>query len=135
MQSELEWLLDIGDSTITYRTRYLASPRLDSTIDLLVFDQSNPRALAFQWHAIKHTLLRVAASLGGSPDDTLDQAVAQVEEMELSGIEGDSIRAVQARQCFAEQLNALGTAAGRLSDRLSLKYFSLIDVEIRTVAA
>ena len=50
-------------------------------------------------------------------------------------IEGDSVRAVQARQGFAEQLNALGTAAGKLSDRLSLKYFSLIDAEIRTVAA
>jgi uncharacterized alpha-E superfamily protein len=108
---------------------------LDSTIDLLVFDQTNPRALAFQWHAIEHTLVRVAASLGGAPDDTLDQAVALVEEMELSGIEGDSARAVRARQGLAEQLNALGTAAGKLSDRLSLKYFSLIDAEIRTVAA
>jgi uncharacterized circularly permuted ATP-grasp superfamily protein/uncharacterized alpha-E superfamily protein len=135
LQSELEWLLDIGDSTITYRTRYLASPRLDSTLDLLVFDQSNPRALAFQWHAIEHTLVRVAASLGGAPDDTLDQAVALVEEMELSGIEGDSARAVRARQGLAEQLNTLGAAAGKLSDRLSLKYFSLIDAETRTVAA
>jgi uncharacterized alpha-E superfamily protein len=135
LQSELEWLLDIGDSTITYRTRYLASPRLDSTIDLLVFDRTNPRALAFQWHAIEHILVRVAASLGGAPDDTLDQAVALIEEMELSGIEGDSARAVRARQGLAEQLNVLGMAAGRLSDRLSLKYFSLIEAEIRTVAA
>ncbi len=134
-QSELEWLLDIGDSTITYRTRYLAAPRLGSTIDLLVFDQSNPRALAFQWHAIEYSLLRVAASLGGAPDDTLDEAVALVEEMQLSAIEGDSARAVRARQGLAEQLSALGVAAGKLSDRLSLKHFSLIDVEIRTVAA
>ena len=69
-QSELEWLLDIGDSTITYRTRYLARAALGSTIDLLVFDQTNPRALAFQWHAIEYSLVRVAASLGGAPDDT-----------------------------------------------------------------
>jgi uncharacterized circularly permuted ATP-grasp superfamily protein/uncharacterized alpha-E superfamily protein len=135
MQSELEWLLDIGDSTITYRTRYLAAPRLDSAIDLLVFDQTNPRALAFQWHAIEYSLVRVAASLGGAPDDTLDQAVALVEEMQLSALEGDSARAVRARQGLAEQLNGLGTAAGRLSDRLSLKHFTLIDAEIRTVAA
>jgi uncharacterized circularly permuted ATP-grasp superfamily protein/uncharacterized alpha-E superfamily protein len=135
VQSELEWLLDIGDSTITYRTRYLAAPRLGPTIDLLVFDQSNPRALAFQWHAIEYSLVRVAASLGGAPDDTLDEAVALVEEMQLSAIEGDSDRAVRARQGLAEQLQGLSAAAGRLSDRLSLKHFSLIAEGIRTVAA
>ena len=134
-QSELEWLLDIGDSTITYRTRYLAAPRLGPVIDLLVYDQTNPRALAFQWHALEYSLARVAASLGGAPDDTLDEAVGLVEEMQLSAIEGDSPRAVRARQALAEQLSGLGLAAGRLSDRLSLKYFSLIDTEIRTVAA
>src|SRR6202790_2536913 len=135
VQSELEWLLDIGDSTITYRTRYLAAPRLGSTLDLLVFDQTNPRALAFQWHAIQQSLVRVAASLGGSPDDTLDEAGALGEESQSSAIEGDSDRAVRARQGLAEQLQGLGAAAGRLSDRLSLKHFSLIDVKISTVAA
>jgi uncharacterized alpha-E superfamily protein len=134
-QGELEWLLDIGDSTITYRTRYLASPLLGSTIDLLVFDQTNPRALAFQWHAIEYSLVRVAASLGGSPDDTLDEAVGLVEGMELSAVDGDSARAVRARQALAEQLGELSVAAGKLSDRLSLKHFSLIDLGIRTVAA
>jgi uncharacterized circularly permuted ATP-grasp superfamily protein/uncharacterized alpha-E superfamily protein len=134
-QSELEWLLDIGDSTITYRTRYLAAPSLGSVIDLLVFDQSNPRALAFQWQAIEHSLVRVAASLGGAPDDTLDGAVALVEEMQLSAVDGDSARAVRARQALAEQLNGLAAGAGLLSDRLSLKYFSHIDDGMRTVAA
>jgi uncharacterized circularly permuted ATP-grasp superfamily protein/uncharacterized alpha-E superfamily protein len=134
-QSELEWLLDIGDSTITYRTRYLASPRLGETVDLLVFDHTNPRGLAFQWQAIEHSLVRVAASLGGAPDESLDAAVAAVEEMQLTGLDGDSARAARARQSLAEQLNELGTAAGRLSDRLSLKHFSLIETAIRTVAA
>jgi uncharacterized alpha-E superfamily protein len=134
-QPELEWLLDIGDSTITFRTRYLASPRLAPTIDLLVFDQSNPRALAFQWQAIDHSLLRVASSLGGTPDDTLDEAVGAVEELQLTAIDGDSARAERARQALAERLEALAAAAGRLSDRLSLKHFSLIDSDLRMVAA
>jgi uncharacterized alpha-E superfamily protein len=134
-QSELEWLLDIGDSTITYRTRYLSSPRLGETIDLLVYDQSNPRALAFQWHAIEHSLIRLAASLGGVPDDTLDEAVALVEEMQLSAVDGGSARAERARRALAEQLNELSRAAGRLSDQLSLKHFSLIDAGTRVVAA
>ena len=134
-QTELEWLLDIGDSTITYRTRYLASPRLAPTVDLLVFDQSNPRALAFQWHAIDYSLLRVASSLGGTPDETLDEAVGAVESLQLASLEGDSARAERARQTLAGHLETLATDAGRLSDRLSLKHFSLIDSDLRMVAA
>jgi uncharacterized alpha-E superfamily protein len=134
-QSELEWLLDIGDSTITYRTRYLAAPSLGATIDLLVFDKTNPRALAYQWNHIEYSLVRLAASLGGSPDETLDEAVGAVAHLELSAIDGDSARAMRARQALAAQLDALARATGRLSDRLSLKHFSLIDVETRMVAA
>jgi len=134
-QAELEWLLDIGDSTITYRTRYLASPQLAATIDLLVFDQTNPRALAFQWQEIEYSLLRIAASLGGTPDATLDAAVSLVQEQQLNALDGDSTRAERARVALSEHLEGLGFSAGLLSDRLSLKYFSLIDENLIVVAA
>lgn len=134
-QAELEWLLDIGDSTITYRTRYLASPQLAATIDLLVFDQTNPRALAFQWQEIEYSLLRIAASLGGTPDATLDAAVSLVQEQQLNALDGDSTRAERARVSLSEHLEGLGSSAGLLSDRLSLKYFSLIDENLIVVAA
>jgi len=134
-QGELEWWLDIGDSTITYRTRYLASPLLGSTIDLLVFDKTNPRAIAYQWNHMQYSLVRIAASLGGTPDDSIDDAVAGVEQMELAAVDGDSPRAARARQALAGRLETLEAAAGILSDRLSLKHFTLIDIEVRTVAA
>jgi uncharacterized alpha-E superfamily protein len=134
-QSELEWLLEIGDSTITYRTRYLASPQLAATIDLLVYDASNPRALAFQWQEIEHSLLRIASSLGGTPDESLNEAVALVQELQLNGLDGDGPRALRARESLSVQLNALAVAAGRLSDRISLKHFSLIEAPLRMVAA
>ncbi len=134
-QGELEWLLDIGDSTITYRTRYLASPLLGSTMDLLVFDKTNPRALAYQWNHIEDSLVCIAASLGGTPDDSLDEAVAVVAQLELNSVDGDSARAVRARQALAGQLTGLARAAAKMSDRLSLKHFSLIGVETRMVAA
>ena len=135
IRSELEWLLDIGDSTITYRTRYLAAPRLGPVIDLLVFDHSNPRALAFQWQAIEQSLARVAAALKGVPDDTLHTAVSAIQDMQLNGIEGADAQAELVRKNLAKQLHLLHLAAGKLSDRLALKHFSLIDAKIRTVAA
>jgi uncharacterized circularly permuted ATP-grasp superfamily protein/uncharacterized alpha-E superfamily protein len=134
-QNELEWLLDIGDSTITYRTRYLSLPRLTESIDLLVFDQSNPRALAFQWHGIERTAVRLAASLGGVPDDALNASVTKVRSLQLAGLDGASPRAERARQNLAAQLEELRQSAARLSDRLSLKHFSLMDASVRVITA
>jgi hypothetical protein len=84
---------------------------------------------------MQYSLVRIAASLGGTPDDSIDEAVAGVEQLELSAVDGDSPRAARARETLAQQLDTLASAAGRLSDRLSLKHFSLIDIETRTVAA
>lgn len=44
----LSTLLDISDSAMTYRTRYLAEMRPEPVIDLLVTDDINPRSIAFQ---------------------------------------------------------------------------------------
>ena len=84
---------------------------------------------------MQYSLVRIAASLGGNPDDSIDEAVAGVEQLELAAVDGDSARAVRARETLAQQMVTLAIAAGRLSDRLSLKHFSLIDIETRTVAA
>jgi hypothetical protein len=65
----------------------------------------------------------------------MDGAVAGVTHLAESCLDGDSSRAMHDRQALAERLQSLSDAAGRLSDRLSLKHFSLIDTEMRTVAA
>ena len=52
----LESILDICDSSMTYRYRYLMNYELGPVLDLLVVDQSNPRGLAFQLMQIVHHL-------------------------------------------------------------------------------
>ncbi len=47
-RARLEMLLEIADSSITYRSRYLTSLQDDLTIDLLLIDEANPRSVAFQ---------------------------------------------------------------------------------------
>jgi uncharacterized alpha-E superfamily protein len=44
----LEVLLQIADSSITYRTRYLTAVRTDYVLELLLADEANPRSVAFQ---------------------------------------------------------------------------------------
>jgi uncharacterized alpha-E superfamily protein len=48
VDSELSVLLEIADSTLTYRSRYLTSMQSDLVLDLLLLDEGNPRSAAFQ---------------------------------------------------------------------------------------
>ncbi len=48
MTPMLEANLEIMDSTMTYRFRYLMNVEIDPAIDLLLVDESNPRGVAFQ---------------------------------------------------------------------------------------
>ena len=43
----LEWLLDLSDSLITYRSRHLHAPEWPGVVDLLLFDPRNPRSALF----------------------------------------------------------------------------------------
>ena len=49
----LDLLLELGDSTMTYRTRYLSAMQLPAALDLLVIDDTNPRSIAFQAAVLK----------------------------------------------------------------------------------
>lgn len=58
-QSPIDWeasmwvALELCDSTITYRTRYLGQLQPAPVLDLVILDDSNPRSLAFQLRAIE----------------------------------------------------------------------------------
>jgi uncharacterized alpha-E superfamily protein len=44
----LELLLELADSTMTYRGRYHTAPQLARVLDLVLADESNPRSIVFQ---------------------------------------------------------------------------------------
>ena len=45
-------VLEIADSFMTYRSRYLLTPQLAPVLDLLLLDETNPRSVAFQLEAL-----------------------------------------------------------------------------------
>lgn len=57
----LDLLLEIWDSVMTYRSRYLATPRLAGVLDLLLCDEANPRSLGFQLATLEGHINRLAA--------------------------------------------------------------------------
>jgi uncharacterized alpha-E superfamily protein len=135
LRQELEWVLEIGDSAITYRTRYRAPPVWDTTIELLVYDENNPRALAFQWRAINRLLIEVAESLGSKPQDTLYEAVSSLVELKYANL-GPEFDMLQApRRILSQRLKDLMSAAVQLSDQLTSQHFSHIDFDLRAVSA
>jgi uncharacterized circularly permuted ATP-grasp superfamily protein/uncharacterized alpha-E superfamily protein len=134
LRQELEWLLEIGDSAITYRTRFRAPPAWSTTIDLLVYDEKNPRALAFQWRAINTMLIEVAESLGSKPQETLYEAVSNLLELKYANLGGE-FDMVQVARPLAPCLKDLMAAAAQLSDQLTSQHFSHVDFDLRAVSA
>jgi uncharacterized alpha-E superfamily protein len=57
----LDVLLEVSDSAMTYRSRYLSAPQFAPVLDLLLADESNPRSLAFQTVALGTHMDQVAA--------------------------------------------------------------------------
>ncbi len=68
----LEWLLDLSDSIITYRARYMRPPEWLAVAELLLFDRQNPRSAAFQ-------LLKLAKHVRLLPDADLHDLLSALE--------------------------------------------------------
>jgi uncharacterized alpha-E superfamily protein len=133
-QAELDWLLEVGGASIAYRTRYVAIPQLQPVLQLLIFDAASPRALAFQWHAVRRTLADLADSLGAAADDQLEEPIAQLSTVPLDGIDDEGDEASARRQALGAALAMLRAASAHLCDRLALRHFSLVDLDLQTVA-
>ncbi len=134
-QGELDWLLDVGGVSITYRTRYVSTPQLASVLQLLVLDQGSPRALGFQCSAISHALSDLAESLGAAADEQHEQPLAQLAELSTAGVEEEGEHGMMRRKLLSAALAELAASAARTSDRLASRHFSLLELDLQSVSA
>jgi uncharacterized alpha-E superfamily protein len=74
----LEALLEIADSSMTYRNRYATNLQVAGVLDLLVTDETNPRAIAFQLARLSEHVERLPRS---SADAMLSDEQRLVLEM------------------------------------------------------
>ncbi len=72
----LSTLLDICDSAMTYRTRYLAEMRPEPVIDLLLTDDINPRSVAYQLKLIRKHISKLPHD-PGLPESDADLVLSQ----------------------------------------------------------
>ena len=143
VSSCVEWLLELADSIITYRSRYMAQPELLPAVDLIVFDDANPHAVMFQLHNLVRYLGRLERELGRLPgdagDDALRASYARLRAFDLRCLEQrESEACVQCGSCaeLADLLDAIVSDATTLSDWLAMRYFTHVgDVGRQTLAA
>ena len=119
-----ELLLELFDSRITFRARYQRHEDLLALADLLVFDDSNPRAFA-------GTLRRLRTELSKLPGDEaarnelrtlLPARGAGLTLDELAALDDAAMGGRMAQLARALQANAYG-----LSDAIGQRYFAHAD--------
>jgi uncharacterized circularly permuted ATP-grasp superfamily protein/uncharacterized alpha-E superfamily protein len=126
----LAWLLELGNSTITYRTRYLAPPQPVPVIDLLLLAEDNPHALLFQAVRLIDTLRLIGFDPGDIP------ALAALPAR-LKAIDTDALLAAQrlapVQTLLLGELEAIAAALAELAERLMLRHFAHVDDVSRTI--
>ena len=122
----LEAVLDIADSSITYRSRYLTSLQTDLVLDLLLADEANPRSIAFQLAQLQEDVDQLPAShtaIRRPPEARLALSLltgvqlADVRELVREGATGPS-------PALESLFVRLITDLNRLSETLTRAYFS-----------
>ncbi|TPG17538.1 hypothetical protein EAH87_12490 [Sphingomonas koreensis] len=111
---DLTTLLDLADSQISYRQRYLTGIARVPVIDLVALDPGNPRALAFQIDCI-------GAHLAALPVLT-DDGMAEDQQAEASGLAA-IVTTATAAGLDADALGDVERRLGALSEAIAHRYF------------
>jgi uncharacterized circularly permuted ATP-grasp superfamily protein/uncharacterized alpha-E superfamily protein len=122
----LPGLLEIADSSMTYRRRYLAQPQISSVLELLLFDQGNPRSFLFQLT----TLNAHAENLPGYEKSSVEKEEKQLTVITrlFANLDAKKISELINSKNYTpvnEWLVNLVGGIGELSTKLTHHYFSL----------
>ncbi len=116
-----EALIALFDSTITFHAQYQQSREVPALLDLLVLDRDNPRSLGWVAQTLRGRLSKLAGCPAGEMD-ALAGLVPDPGRWELDALcrtEEDS-----SLPQLAELLTRCNEAAWRVSDEISLRYFT-----------
>jgi uncharacterized circularly permuted ATP-grasp superfamily protein/uncharacterized alpha-E superfamily protein len=116
--ADLNWVLELADSSVTYRSRYMARPEWLPVLDLLVRDLHNPRSIYFQMKGLSDFVDRIQDAYGESVEERMETAVLALESLDP----GADLRHGSAR--LAALLQEWHDASARLSEQLGLRFFA-----------
>lgn len=125
-QPVIEALLEIADSSMTYRSRYLSSLQMAPALDLVMTDESNPRSVAFQLNALAQHVKDLPRE-DGRPQFSPEQRIMQAVQTDLVCTDVESLCAAVDpqtgdRKQLGELLARLETQLGALSEAITHTY-------------
>jgi uncharacterized alpha-E superfamily protein len=123
-----DWLLEVSDSIVTYRSRYMSRPEWIAVLDLLIADDSNPRGIVFQTSGLRDYLERLNDSLGGMPDTGIEALHRRLLVLD------PTLDFHPGSEALKEALATLRAASASLSDQIGLHFFSHSDDRSRVIA-
>jgi uncharacterized alpha-E superfamily protein len=122
----LEMLLEVADSSMTYRSRYFTTLQPEPVLDLLMKDETNPRSLAFQLADLRGHLLYLPRlnSQGGLNQDQerIDELLASLRQADTRSLCVPD--ANHFRPQLAALLDRIAEAVPALSNAITHHYFS-----------
>jgi uncharacterized alpha-E superfamily protein len=123
--SVLEAVLEVADSSITFRSRYNLLPHLPAVFDLVLLDDKNPRSVLFQiQRLVKHfeRLPRDRETTTGTGKQILAGCLARLQQMDARELAGPRESWLEGKlsQGITETLEELP----RLSDAIAADYFA-----------
>lgn len=120
----LEAVLDVSDSSMTYRSRYLANLQLTPVLDLLLTDESNPRSLAFQLVALNDHVNQLPRDttqpLHGPEQRITMNALSSIRSVDLEMLTG--LKRSSERTSLERMLARLADQLPKLSELISHRY-------------
>jgi uncharacterized alpha-E superfamily protein len=122
----LEAVLEIGDSSLTYRRRYLTHLETHAVADLLLADDTNPRSVAFQLALIDQHLAALPRDIS-HPDRNYDQRLLLKlrTSIQLADfVELCSVASGREREEFHDLLSGILNQIAQLSEAIAQLYFS-----------
>jgi uncharacterized alpha-E superfamily protein len=117
-------LLEIADSAMTYRSRYLNLVQIVPFVDLLLLDETNPRSAAFQLAMIERHLKELPRITQGQKSDVPGAIAYEMRKVIATAHPARLAFCLQgARVGLIELADSLGNECALLSDALADAYF------------
>jgi uncharacterized circularly permuted ATP-grasp superfamily protein/uncharacterized alpha-E superfamily protein len=128
----LEPMLEIADSTMTYRRLYFAQPLLAGVLDLLLADESNPRGLAFQLLSLRDHGASLPQPALADPSHPVHVSIADACEL-LQAASFDRLDPIipeARRQELHQALRQISELLPRISNGITHRFFNHAETRV-----
>ncbi len=133
-------LLTIVDSLMTYRRRYRYGIKIPELLELVIYDENNPRSLAYQLSRLEEHVANLPQQNGSGNRTELERLALETATLvRLADVNRLALadQGSNRRETLENFLSVLGTRLPALSDALTTTYFRVTEtphqlVQLRT---